>query len=118
MESEPNRGEVWCRVAKAPKNAHDKLEVVLKKVGHGSALISLRHRKWCWERCVVPATASGSGGWDGGSVAAPQTLRHTCLYGAHSHSQVAVEQAQQEKADGDLRLEVKDGAGGSKMEQD
>lgn len=35
-EAEPNQGEVWCRIAKAPKNAHEKLEVVLKKVCLGS----------------------------------------------------------------------------------
>eukprot|EP00983_Pelagomonas_calceolata_P088214 1157152-Pelagomonas_calceolata.AAC.4 len=33
VEVEPNRGELWCRVAKNPKNAHDKVEVLLKKVG-------------------------------------------------------------------------------------
>jgi len=32
VEVEPNRGELWCRVAKNPKNAHDKVEVLLKKV--------------------------------------------------------------------------------------
>jgi len=31
-EAEPNRGEVWCSIAKAPKNAHDKLDALLKKV--------------------------------------------------------------------------------------
>jgi len=57
IDSEPNRGEVWNRVAKNPKNAHDKPEAVLKKV--------------------------------------------------------AVEQAAAEKAAGDLRLELKEGLGGS-----
>jgi hypothetical protein len=33
IESEPNRGEVWNRVAKHPKNSHEKIESLLKKVG-------------------------------------------------------------------------------------
>ncbi|GFH06287.1 TPR_REGION domain-containing protein [Haematococcus lacustris] len=32
VESEPNRGEVWNRVAKQPKNSHDKFDALLKKV--------------------------------------------------------------------------------------
>eukprot|EP00798_Chlamydomonas_sp_ICE-L_P028066 gene28066-31169_t len=31
-ESEPNRGEIWTRVAKHPKNAHEKPASILKKV--------------------------------------------------------------------------------------
>ncbi|GAX76424.1 hypothetical protein CEUSTIGMA_g3869.t1 [Chlamydomonas eustigma] len=32
VEAEPNRGEFWCRIAKHPKNLHDKPETLLKKV--------------------------------------------------------------------------------------
>lgn len=32
VDAEPNRGEVWNRVAKNPKHAHEKLEAILKKV--------------------------------------------------------------------------------------
>jgi len=39
VEVEPNRGELWCRVAKNPKNAHDKMEVLLKKVGWGMVCV-------------------------------------------------------------------------------
>lgn len=42
-EVEPNRGELWCRVAKSPKSAHDKMDALLKKVGaRGRAL----HAHW------------------------------------------------------------------------
>lgn len=32
VEAEPNRGEYWNRVAKQPRNLHEKVEVILKKV--------------------------------------------------------------------------------------
>jgi hypothetical protein len=41
VEAEPNRGEIWNRVSKMPRNLHDSFETRLKKVWHCRATIVL-----------------------------------------------------------------------------
>ncbi len=96
MEAEPNRGELWCRVSKTPRNMRDKLDVLLKKVRaplHRAGLPTLVHCVWEWQG--VGLTACG----------APRVAVSTT-------AQVAVEQAAQEKAAGEARLQKRAEAAG------
>jgi len=70
VEVEPNRGELWNRVAKSPKNAHDKVEVLLKKVrlrvcgggGWGMVMVRAEQKGWRAQIKLLLVCTQGSGG--------------------------------------------------------